>query len=80
MTNYTDIMCQTTPAVPPEEYTIVSPGFSAACAFCVAYMILLLIWELVIVLRMWYGPYELNKLHFKPLKWAAITLTWTLLF
>ena len=41
---------------------------------------LLLIWELVLLTSLKYGPFETNKLTFKPFFWATLMLVCQLIY
>ena len=48
--------------------------------FAISMLLCLLLWELYIYLRLWYGKYQVNKLTFKPMIWALLAILTMLLY
>jgi len=57
---------------PPDEYQI--PGIDNYLAFNIAFVLSMLIWELWLIIRLFYGASQISKLAFKPFKWACAGL------
>ena len=59
----------------PKDFPPIRDSTKYLLAFSITLPAIILLWGMFLACKLYYGKYQVNKLTFMPLKWAAVSLS-----